>query len=100
MARVGDARNARHARRQPGEEAADRHVAVHQVRPLAPQQGDEGAEGPPLCNRRHPSDERRWLDAEAFRADVGKQRPVRGDPDHLVPAFPDAAHERQDEMAQ
>ena len=70
MACVGDFRNAGGAGRKPCEEAADRHVAVNQVRALAAKQPDEGAECPVLCKWRDPTDEGRWLYAKAFGADI------------------------------
>jgi hypothetical protein len=100
VAGVGDARHAGDAGGEAGQEAADRHVRVHEVRAFGAHQDDEGAEGTPLRQRGQAAHEGDWRDPETFGAGDVQQGAFRGDADHLVAAGADAAHQRQQEMAQ
>ena len=100
VAGIGDPRHAGGIGGPAGEEAADRHVAVHDVRALAAQQADEGYKGAELGERRDPAHEGGGFDAEPLGADVGQQRTLGADAHDLVAPGADGAHQRQDEVAQ
>lgn len=86
--RVGHAGHARHARGDARQEAADRHVRMHQVGPFRSKNFYQGPERPPLRAHRDGAGERQRDDAETFRPGDLQQRTVGRHADHLVPARP------------
>ena len=100
VAGIGDARHAGGAGGEAGEKAADRHVRVHEVRPLGAEQVVQRNERAPLRGRRQAARHRHRSEAETLGADLVEQRAVGADADHLVAARADAAHQRQQEVAQ
>ncbi len=91
MTGIGDPRHARDTGGQAAEEAADRHMGMHQIRALAPQQGDQRAEGPPLRQRGQAADEgvrtRRGSPRRARRpaADLRRRAPTTSCPRARMP---------------
>ena len=84
VARVGDVRDPSDAGGEAGDEAADRHVGVDHVRPLAPEQRDHGAQSPPLRQGREAAGEGQRLDPQALGAGIIEQRAVCGNAYNLV----------------
>jgi hypothetical protein len=100
VAGIGDMRHAGGLRGHAGEEAADRHVGVDEVRFFGAEQGEKGAVGADLGSGREAAREGRGFDAEALAADIRQQGAVRADADHGMAAGAGAAHEGQQEVAE
>ena len=100
VARVGDARDAHPPRGHARQEAADRHVRVHQVGALVAEQTHKIAEGAPMGQWRGRAFQSRRDDAEALGPRDTQQGTVGADADDLVTAGAHGAHQRQQEMAE
>ena len=100
VAGVGDVGHTAEPGREAGEESADWHVGVHQVRALGADEADQGAQRRPLGAGRETAGERQRLHTQAFGADVVEQRAGGADADDVVPLVAECAHERQQEVAE
>jgi hypothetical protein len=100
MAGVGDARHTGRPGGHPGEEPADRHMRVHEVRPLRPEQRNERGKGTQMRPGRQGPLERQRHDAETLVTYRGQQRPLGAGPDRLVAPRPRLPHQRQKKLPQ
>ena len=98
---IGDPRHAGPPCRHPRQEAADRHVRVHEVRALSARNSRTRARNARQCaSERDAALQLQCLDPETLCARSVQERPFGTDADHLMAARADRPHQRQQELRQ
>ena len=100
VAGIGDSRHADAAGGEATDDAADRHVRVHQIEAFVAQHAAQFSEGPGMGKRVEAARQGQRDDPEPLRPWLCEQGSLGTHPHDLVPAITHAAHQRQQEMPQ
>ena len=93
-------RRAHAARRSPGQQPRNRHMAMHEIKLLPRQKPPQLGKGAGLRQRVQAAGKARGMDAKPLRPRQIEQWPLGANPHHLMAPRPRAAHQRQQEMPQ
>ena len=100
VAGIGDPRYPRPPRGHAGDEAAQRHMGMHQIGFFRSEQRHQCLEGAPVGERRDLALQRQTDDAEALGPGDLQQRAFGAGADHLMSPVPRGPHQREEELAE